>query len=100
MVEEGDFPIKNSKEGNLWFYFNLWMHLCILLFLRCWSGRFKRCVYQLCRDGFLTIATMQNVLGLDLLADHRRNPVLSVRYGCFPVRILDVYRAYAVLHGK
>ena len=88
------------QESNLRFHFNLWLHLCVLLFLRSRSGWIKGCVYKLCTGWFLNHCYHAECTGLDILADHCRYPFLPLRYGRFLTGILDVYRPYAVLYGK
>ena len=63
MVEEGDFPIKSSKKA-------IWGSIltcgCIYVFYYfCVAGLdgLKDVYTNFAQDGFLTIATMQNVLG-------------------------------------
>ena len=63
MVEEGDFPIKNSKKAICG---SILTCGCIYVFYYfCVAGLDGlRDVYtNYAQDGFLTIATMQNVLG-------------------------------------
>ena len=63
MVEEGDFPIKNSKKAICG---SILTCGCIYVFYYfCVAGLdgLKDIHANFAQDGFLTIATMQNVLG-------------------------------------
>ena len=92
MVEEGDFPIKNSKKA-----------ICgSILTCGCIYVFYYFCVAGL--DGLqevhATYAQDAKCSWLDFLAYHCRNPFLSVRYGSFSAWFLDVYSPHAVLYGK
>lgn len=100
MVEEGDFPIKNSKKAICG---SILTCGCIYVFYYfCVAGLdgLKDIHANFAQDGFLTIATMQNVLGWTFWPDYCRYSFLPSGYGSIFAGILDVYRTYAVFHGK
>lgn len=101
MVEEGDFPIKSSKKAICG---SILTCGCIYVFYYfCVAGLdgLKDVYTNFAQDGFLTIATMAECTGLDILARIIVG-ILSclLGMGCFLTGFLDVYRPYAVLYGK
>ena len=81
-------------------YSHLRLYLCILLFLCSRSGWSEGHSCQFRTGRFPDHCDHAECIGMDLLADYCRYSFLPSGYGSIFAGILDVYRTYAVFHGK